>query len=110
METIETTAQSMLPKCEKEEEEEEEKEEKEEQEEEEKEEKEEEEEEKEEEEEEEEEEGEGEEEEQSSPEVTSVALDHLLFTTLSTLEKICTKCSVLRIPIYRDYMNTLWGE
>ena len=37
-------------------------------------------------------------------------LDHLLFGTLSTLEKICNACTVLRVPMYAEVMNELWGE
>ena len=40
---------------------------------------------------------------------TAAALDHLLFSTLSTLEKICGVCSVIRVPSYHDHMNHLWG-
>ena len=39
----------------------------------------------------------------------AAALDHLLFSTLSTLEKICGTCSVIRVPSYCDHMNHLWG-
>ena len=39
----------------------------------------------------------------------AAALDHLLFSTLSTLEKICDACSVIRVPSYCDHMNHLWG-
>ena len=39
----------------------------------------------------------------------AAALDHLLFSTLSTLEKICGVCSVIRVPSYHDHMNHLWG-
>ena len=37
-------------------------------------------------------------------------MDHLLFSTLSTLEKICNACTVLRVPVYSELMNELWGE
>ena len=37
-------------------------------------------------------------------------MDHLLFGTLSTLEKICNACTVLRVPMYSELMNELWGE
>ena len=36
-------------------------------------------------------------------------MDHLLFSALSNLEKICTKCTVLRVPTYCVQMNELWG-
>ena len=39
----------------------------------------------------------------------AAALDHLLFSTLLTLEKICGACSVIRVPSYCDHMNHLWG-
>ena len=37
------------------------------------------------------------------------SLDHLLFSTLSTLEKICSSCNVLRALGHRKEMNELWG-
>ena len=50
-----------------------------------------------------------EEEEEGRPGNMAAALDHLLFSTLSTLEKICGACSVIRGSTYCDHMNHLWG-
>ena len=50
-----------------------------------------------------------EEEEEGRPGNMAAALDHLLFSTLSTLEKICSACSVIRGSTYCDHMNHLWG-
>ena len=50
-----------------------------------------------------------EEEEAGRPDNMAAALDHLLFSTLSTLEKICGACSVIRGSTYCDHMNNLWG-
>ncbi len=37
------------------------------------------------------------------------AMDHLLFSTLSTLEKVCGGCDALRVPAHRQEMNQIWG-
>ena len=37
-------------------------------------------------------------------------LDQLLFSILSTLQKICSVCSVLRGSIHCEIMNQIWGE
>ena len=37
-------------------------------------------------------------------------LDHLLFSILSTLRKICGVCSVLRGSTHCEVMNQIWGE
>ena len=50
-----------------------------------------------------------EEEREERPGNKAAALDHLLFSTLLTLEKICGACSVIRVPSYCDHMSHLWG-
>ena len=37
-------------------------------------------------------------------------MDHLLFSTLSTLEKIYSECSIIRVSTYQEQLNELWGE
>ena len=37
-------------------------------------------------------------------------LHHLLFSSLSTLRKILSKCSLLRSPVHCETMNETWGE
>ena len=37
-------------------------------------------------------------------------LHHLLFSSLSTLRKIATECSLLRNPVHCETMNKIWGE
>ncbi|MCG8620997.1 MAG: hypothetical protein MJE68_03200, partial [Proteobacteria bacterium] len=37
-------------------------------------------------------------------------LDHLLFSILSTLRKICGVCSVLRGSTHCEVINQIWGE
>lgn len=42
---------------------------------------------------------------------TSVGLlDRVLFSSLLTLRKICSECSVLRVSTHRETMNMIWGE
>ena len=45
-----------------------------------------------------------------SPNTGVGVFDQLLFSSLSTLRKICINCSVLRSPAYCEIMNKIWGE
>ena len=36
--------------------------------------------------------------------------DQLLFSSLSTLRKICIQCSIMRGSTYCEIMNRIWGE
>ena len=38
------------------------------------------------------------------------ALDHLLFATIVSLQKISAECSILRAATYSTYINSIWGE
>lgn len=46
----------------------------------------------------------------SSHSASAKLLDHLLFSSLTTLRKICSECSVLRGPTHREDMNRMWGK
>ena len=37
-------------------------------------------------------------------------LDHLLFYSLLTLEKVATHCTLIKCPAHTEVMNKLWGE